>query len=229
MNNLKNNTNISSDEYVNNFFLTRIKLSLVEYLHIIFIQFCFFVSAKIDIFIFVFIFYYLVLTILKKNIKYFGIIYISIPFFCFAYFQNIGELLFYLILILTITIPSDVGGFIFGKIIKGPKIFFRVSPKKTWSGFLGGILLSILSSMVVFSHSKIDYNFFTLVFFLSVVSQLGDFIESYYKRLCKVKESGTMIPGHGGILDRIDGALLLTTVIFILNIINLNFKEFFVF
>ena len=78
-----------------------------------------------------------------------------------------------------------------------------------------------------FENALINIGVFSLIVLFSLICQVGDFIESYFKRLCFIKESSNLIPGHGGILDRLDGAILLTTFIFILNIFQINFINFF--
>ena len=94
----------------------------------------------------------------------------------------------------------------FGNILKGPKLT-KISPKKTYAGMIGGYILSLASLSLIISF--IDYKatliqFFLLTILISTVSQLGDIIISYFKRLSKIKNTGKLIPGHGGLLDRID-------------------------
>ena len=112
-----------------------------------------------------------------------------------------------------ICISTDIGGYLFGKIFKGPKLT-KFSPKKTYTGMIGSFLLPIfllfIISFLSFAFNGL-YNFnseiliFTLL--LSAVSQLGDIFISYFKRLAKIKDTGNIIPGHGGLLDRIDGMI----------------------
>jgi phosphatidate cytidylyltransferase len=115
-------------------------------------------------------------------------------------------------LITIICISTDTGGYIFGKLLKGPKLT-KLSPNKTYAGVIGSFLLSIIITILFFElTSKIhNYNFteetFIFVLVVSSVSQMGDIIISYFKRLFKVKDTGNIIPGHGGILDRIDGMI----------------------
>lgn len=101
---------------------------------------------------------------------------------------------------------TDIGAYFSGIIIGGPKLAPNISPKKTWSGSIGGILSALLVG-IIFDH-LIDIGnpgFTILSPVLSVISQIGDLLESKFKRVFKVKDSGYIIPGHGGILDRIDG------------------------
>ena len=95
---------------------------------------------------------------------------------------------------------------------------FKVSPKKTYAGVLGGYFLSLISSTMIiiyvdYSGSLIKYLFITIL--ISTVSQLGDLIISYFKRLSKIKNTGKLIPGHGGLLDRIDGMLFVFPIYFL--------------
>lgn len=218
------------DQILNNFFLTRVKLTVTDYFHIFCIQILLILYKNFEFLFISFIliyFLYLILT-LKKNIyKYLGLVYLSLPFFCFIYLQKIDQLMINFMIIFIITIATDIGGYVIGKSIKGPKISKRISPKKTWSGFVGSILFSLVFCEFFFENALINIGVFSLIVLFSLICQVGDFIESYFKRLCFIKESSNLIPGHGGILDRLDGAILLTTFIFILNIFQINFINFF--
>ena len=112
------------------------------------------------------------------------------------------------IIILLICISTDIGGYIFGKLLKGPKLT-KVSPNKTYTGVIGGYFLSLifLSIFMNWINSTINIELFILTILISTVSQIGDIIISYFKRLSKIKDTGKIIPGHGGILDRIDGMI----------------------
>ena len=116
-----------------------------------------------------------------------------------------------LILILSICASSDIGGFVFGKLIGGRKLT-KISPNKTYSGMIGSFVFSLIFGCLIFyqQESFFSFNIDILIFILviSSVSQLGDLIISFLKRKAKTKDTGTILPGHGGILDRIDGILL---------------------
>jgi len=119
---------------------------------------------------------------------------------------------FYLLFVILICISTDIGGFVFGKIFKGPKLT-KISPNKTISGSFGGFLLSILSIKVfLYYYSdliffKFSQEIFLFIIIISFISQIGDIIISFFKRKSKIKNTGNIIPGHGGILDRIDGMI----------------------
>ena len=133
------------------------------------------------------------------------------------------------IYVLIICISTDIGGYVFGKIFNGPKLS-SISPNKTYSGVVGGYLFSIISVYILFQQSSLifenkDILFFSyiMVILISTVSQLGDIYISYFKRLSKVKDTGNIIPGHGGLLDRVDGMIFAFPFSYITLIVNLNF------
>ena len=224
------NPSDNKDQILNNFFLTRVKLKTIDYFHIFCIQILLISYKNFEFFFIFFILifcFYLIFTIQKNIYKYFGIIYLSLPFFCFVYFQKTDQLIINFMIIFVITVATDVGGYVIGNSLKGPKILKSISPKKTWSGFAGGIIFSLFFCDFFFENSLTNILFFSLILLFSFICQIGDFIESYFKRICFVKESSNLIPGHGGILDRFDGAILLTTFIFILNILQIDFLKFF--
>ena len=135
------------------------------------------------------------------------------------------------ILILIICIFTDLGAYIFGKIFKGPKLI-KISPKKTYSGALGGFILSLVAALIYSKYTgqgaatygnlslwtgiALNKIYFLFILFISLVSQIGDLIISYFKRLAKVKNTGNLLPGHGGLLDRIDGIIFAIPISYIL-------------
>ncbi len=141
--------------------------------------------------------------------------------------QYVSSILLYWVIILCIF--SDIGGYVFGKIFKWKKLT-KISPKKTISGVFGSFFFSLI--WLVIAH-EILYNYKNQDFFLnikyllltitfSIVAQAGDLTISYFKRLEKIKDTGKILPGHGGIFDRIDGlmfVIILTFVFYKLNII----------
>ena len=109
-------------------------------------------------------------------------------------------------LIVTICISTDVGGYVFGKIFKGKKLS-KISPNKTYSGLFGSYLLSVITSLYLFNNI---YEINELVLFsliISSISQSGDLFISFLKRKAKLKDTGNIFPGHGGMLDRFDGLI----------------------
>ena len=159
-----------------------------------------------------------------------GIFFLIISFFSIFYLRNQinGEYL-YLLFVLFICIGTDIGGYVIGKLIKGPKLS-KISPKKTYSGMLGSFLFSIIFSYLFLKSPFVDYTknmtleIFTFTVIISTISQVGDLVVSYFKRISKIKDTGKIIPGHGGILDRIDGmifALPLSLIILLTDIISI--------
>ena len=115
-----------------------------------------------------------------------------------------------LIFLILICVLTDIGGFIFGKLIGGKKLT-KISPNKTYSGMFGAIIFSLLFGYLFYYQVNIlilDINIFVFIIIISLISQLGDLMVSFLKRKAKMKDTGSILPGHGGILDRIDGILL---------------------
>ena len=161
----------------------------------------------------------------KKNYRYPILIFIFLSHYL-AYWlrennnfqlQNNYDLILFVV---GVSIFTDLGGFIFGKIFKGPKLN-KISPNKTYSGVIGSYFLSLIFSYIFvlnyYPINLLDLILLTLV--LSTASQLGDFFFSYFKRLSNVKDSGVLLPGHGGILDRIDGIIFSVPAFFLILIL----------
>ena len=123
-------------------------------------------------------------------------------------FENVQKIS--LIFLLLICISTDVGGYIFGKTLGGKK-FTKISPNKTYSGILGSYILSIIFGGFYYYYFDeflvLNQNSLIFIFVISSVSQFGDLSISYIKRRAKIKDTGSILPGHGGVLDRIDGIL----------------------
>ncbi len=151
----------------------------------------------------------------KKPLYIFGFFFIFFSFYTAFLLRNNHEGYSTFMSILIICISTDVGGYIFGKIFKGPKLT-KISPKKTYAGMIGGFFLSIISVNLYFIFNDFNVlnqptysslNTLILIVIISCISQLGDISISYFKRRSKIKNTGKLIPGHGGILDRIDGMI----------------------
>lgn len=110
------------------------------------------------------------------------------------------------LIIVTICISSDIGGYIFGKIFKGKKLT-KISPNKTYSGMYGSFILSIFITLIIFFKFMTIEKLIFIAIIFSTISQLGDLIISYLKRRAKLKDTGNLLPGHGGLLDRFDGLI----------------------
>ena len=127
----------------------------------------------------------------------------QIYFFLGSEFEN-KQIVF--LFILLICIFTDIGGYIFGNIIKGKKLT-TISPNKTYAGMFGSFICSLIicTLFIIYFSFSINFIFFTLL--ISLVSQLGDLFISYLKRKANIKDTGNFLPGHGGLLDRLDGII----------------------
>ncbi len=143
------------------------------------------------------------------SLNFLFIVYIFIFCLLFFYFSNFLQLKIILFSLLLSCVASDIGGFIFGNLFKGPKLT-KISPNKTYSGVFGSLIFSaiIFSISIFFFTSKFDFNIPLIAIITSISCQLGDLLFSLIKRKAKVKDTGNFLPGHGGVLDRIDGILL---------------------
>ena len=112
----------------------------------------------------------------------------------------------FFIFILLICISTDLGGYFFGKLFKGKKLT-KISPNKTYSGMIGSFICSLIVFLIFYLNNFFTLNFVILTVIISLTSQLGDLFISFLKRKAKIKDTGNLLPGHGGILDRIDGIL----------------------
>ena len=164
-------------------------------------------------------FYALISKILKKDIlkdRFFRFFYKTLSLFylsglvylIFAIESEYPNLKIYLLYSVLVAILSDIGGLVFGKIFKGKKLT-KISPNKTISGSIGSFIFSILL-IPFFYKVQIDHNLLNILLItiiISLISQFGDLFISLLKRKAKVKDTSDLLPGHGGVLDRIDGII----------------------
>ena len=160
----------------------------------------------------------------KKNnlLKILGIIFLLFSFYAAYKIREVESFKLFLFIVV-ICISTDIGGYIFGKIFKGPKLT-KISPKKTYAGVIGSFLLSLVTGLTFIHYfgkdpTKLNTEglpLLLMILFISLVSQIGDLIISYFKRKAKLKDTGKIIPGHGGLLDRIDGLIFVFPALFIL-------------
>ena len=161
------------------------------------------------------------LKMCKKNhfMKFLGIIFLLFSFYSSFYIRENSGLSLFLFIIL-ICIFTDIGGYVFGNVFKGPKLI-KISPKKTYAGAIGGFLFSLIAAlffMKIIESNFLDVNnlnTFLTVLTVSLISQIGDLIISYFKRKAKLKDTSKILPGHGGLLDRVDGLIFVMPLIYL--------------
>jgi phosphatidate cytidylyltransferase len=153
----------------------------------------------------------------------FGFIFLSFSMISAYFLRNVY--LNFFIFTLLISVSSDIGGYIFGKLFRGPKLT-SISPNKTYSGMIGSYLLSIFFGLTFIYYLKQQFilEFYSLsliiiILTISTVNQIGDLFISYFKRKKKIKDTGKLLPGHGGLLDRIDGIIFSVPISFLIQLI----------
>lgn len=179
---------------------------------------------------FIFVFLIFLLELYRKlpnpftNIAFtfFGILYVALPFSLLMYFPNPAILpgvyhknlllgFFFLVWI------NETGAYIVGTAFGRHRLFQRISPKKTWEGFLGGGLLAMITGLIISRYftqiMMVDWLFISMI--VVVFSTYGDLFESMFKRSIHAKDSGTILPGHGGLLDRLDGVIMAAPFVFV--------------
>ena len=153
----------------------------------------------------------------NRSYKIYGFIFLIITFYTF---YSLSINVFGVFFVILICASTDIGGYLFGKLFKGPKLT-KISPNKTYAGMIGGYFLSLITLTLI--TNIIDYpgtpiQFFLITILISTVSQIGDIIVSYFKRLSKIKNTGKLIPGHGGLLDRIDGMIFAFPIYYLVDL-----------
>ena len=163
----------------------------------------------------------------KDLLKIFGIFFLFLSFYTAFYIRENSGINFFLFIII-ICIFTDIGGYVFGKTFKGPKLT-KISPNKTYAGVFGSFLFSVIAGLIYKKYfityyasiiSDDNYFILLLILFISFISQVGDLIISYFKRKAKLKDTGKLLPGHGGLLDRIDGLIFVLPMIYLIQLIK---------
>ena len=137
-------------------------------------------------------------------------LYVFLIFFQLSYQIHKIEGPIFFLLVISVCFFSDIGGYFVGKLIGGKKLS-KISPNKTISGTIGSFIFSAIPLLVIvqFDYTDLELSFitFTLIILISFVNQMGDLFISFLKRKAKIKDTGKILPGHGGILDRVDGII----------------------
>ena len=164
----------------------------------------------------------------NNSIKFEGILFLFLSFYS-SYLLRIEFGLNFFLFVIIICIFTDLGGYLFGKIFKGPKLI-KISPNKTYAGMIGSFILSMITVLILSEYNNYilsyDYYFYDfkendtlyilVILLISAISQIGDLIISYFKRSAKIKDTGKLLPGHGGLLDRVDGIIFAIPISYIL-------------
>lgn len=146
-----------------------------------------------------------------------GILYAGVPMICLAMLRgDTPSGLIAIVYLFALVWATDIAAYFTGRSLGGPKLAPRFSPNKTWSGAIGGVVAAMMAAAAVsyFSFDRVKIPMVMLAIFLSIASQLGDLGESWVKRRFGAKDSGTLLPGHGGVMDRVDGLIIAAVVLY---------------
>ncbi|RHW16538.1 phosphatidate cytidylyltransferase [Sphingomonas gilva] len=152
-----------------------------------------------------------------------GVAYVGVPVAALLAIRNLPDGAMLAFWSLAIVWATDIGAYFAGRLIGGPKLMPRLSPNKTWAGLGGGMVAAWLTGMAFSTYGGLDLRLALLSPLLAIVAQAGDLYESGLKRKAGVKDSGTILPGHGGVLDRLDGVVTVAPIAFILILIADHF------
>ena len=159
----------------------------------------------------------------SKTSYFLGILFLILSIISAFLLKNSNFLFFWLVIL--ISVFSDIGGFVFGKVFKGPKLT-KISPNKTYSGVFGSLIFSLIIGFIYIHYNEqfltqfnLNYlNLIMIIILISIINQIGDLVISYFKRLKNIKNTGKILPGHGGLLDRIDGIIFTIPSSYIMNL-----------
>jgi phosphatidate cytidylyltransferase len=153
----------------------------------------------------------------------FGVLYIAPAALCLVWLRQTDQGHWWMMMLFAATWAADIGAFAVGSALKGPKLWPRFSPNKTWSGFVGGLLAATAVGMMMTLLSAFRLNLAAAAIVglaVGLATMAGDLWESAIKRRFGVKDSGDLIPGHGGLLDRVDGLMFAVVVMAIARLAN---------
>ena len=152
-----------------------------------------------------------------------GVLYCGLPIYALLLIRHEPDGLRNALWALSLVWATDIGAYFAGRSIGGPKLAPRVSPNKTWAGLIGGIVLATVAAAVMGQVYLLPLSFVIATPLLAILAQAGDLYESHLKRRAGVKDSGSVIPGHGGFLDRLDGVVPVMPVAALLVVVPLAF------
>ncbi|WP_137898659.1 phosphatidate cytidylyltransferase [Sphingomonas sp. 2SG] len=152
-----------------------------------------------------------------------GVLYCGLPIYALVLIRHEPDGLRNALWALSLVWATDIGAYFAGRSIGGPKLAPRVSPNKTWAGLIGGIVLATVVAAVMGQVYLLPLRFVIATPLLAILAQAGDLYESHLKRRAGVKDSGSVIPGHGGFLDRLDGVVPVMPVAALLVVVPLAF------
>jgi phosphatidate cytidylyltransferase len=136
-----------------------------------------------------------------------GALYVGLPILALLWIRDQDSGLLFAFWALAVVWATDIGAYFAGRGIGGPKIAPRISPNKTWAGLVGGMIAALALGLVLNIYFQLPYLLAIVSPLLAILAQIGDFFESWLKRMAGLKDSGKLLPGHGGALDRLDGVV----------------------
>jgi len=142
-----------------------------------------------------------------------GVFYAGLPALAIVFLRETENGILIVLWTLALVWATDIGAYFSGRAIGGPKLAPKFSPNKTWAGLIGGVLLTAALSFYLHSYWGLPFLLVMLSIPLAVLAQLGDLFESWLKRKAGAKDSGTIFPGHGGVMDRLDGLIPVAPVV----------------
>ena len=153
----------------------------------------------------------------------YGVLYIAPAAVCLVWLRHTNQGNWWIMMLFAATWAADIGAFAVGSMLKGPKLWPRFSPNKTWSGFVGGLASATAAGSLMAALPAFKLNIWAAAFIgltVGLATMAGDLWESALKRRFGVKDSGDLIPGHGGLLDRVDGLMFAVVVMAALRLAN---------
>ena len=142
-----------------------------------------------------------------------GVFYAGLPALAIIYLREVPNGILIVFWTLALVWATDVGAYFSGRAIGGPKLAPSMSPNKTWAGLIGGVILTVAISFYLHAYWGLPFHFVILSAPLAVLAQMGDLFESWLKRKAGAKDSGTIFPGHGGVMDRLDGLIPVAPIV----------------